>query len=110
MPYKDIKKQRECQRKWESERRKREGNTQVKRKKEYLNELKSVPCSVCGNQYHPVLMDLHHLDESQKKFSPSNGVHKYGWDALREEVKKCIVVCSNCHRLIHNDLVSLIQK
>ena len=110
MPYKDIKKQRECQRRWEAERRKKEGNPQVKRKKQFLDEIKNVPCSVCSKQYNPVLMDLHHLNEEEKKFSLSVGVHKYGWNAIKEEVEKCIVVCSNFHRLIHNNLVSIIKK
>ncbi len=61
---------------------------------------KSHPCK-CGESYLWCL-DFHHLDPSVKdrcichmKKSPVSLA------TLREEVKKCIVVCSNCHRKMH---------
>lgn len=64
---------------------------------EFLNRLKMQPCADCGIQYSPWIMDFDHRDPSKKSFCISV---KYSWsiDSLKEEIAKCDVVCSNCHR------------
>lgn len=59
-------------------------------------------CTYC-DETEPVCLDLHHLDPTEKEVNPSSlAAHK--WERLMEEVKKCIVVCKNCHAKIHNNL------
>lgn len=89
-------------------------NNKIKRNKniQYVRQLKSAPCTDCGNTYHPVCMDFDHLDSSKKEMSISkmatSGRSKQ--DILRE-IAKCELVCSNCHRLrTHLRLCSLMDK
>ena len=65
----------------------------------YLEYKKSGECSVCGEKRWYVL-DFHDLknktDGISEIVSQGSSLRK-----LKEELKKCIPVCSNCHREIH---------
>lgn len=67
---------------------------------ERINELKAQPCRDCGGTFPAVCMDFDHRDPSAKKFNISQW-KAHGWDAfdIVEEIAKCDVVCSNCHRV-----------
>lgn len=69
------------------------------RKRAYLNVCKDGPCVDCGKQYPPKAMDLHHV-RGEKLVSPSALVN-HSWGVLKEEIGKCELLCSNCHRLRH---------
>jgi hypothetical protein len=65
---------------------------------EYKSTLK---CSKCGFS-HPAALDFHHLDPAKKDIAVSQMVaNGNGWNRIMEEVAKCIVLCSNCHRILH---------
>jgi len=59
-------------------------------------------CAVCGFS-HPAAIDFHHInyDKSNRKVNTlaQNGNYK----AAREEIKKCIPLCANCHRIHHHE-------
>ena len=61
----------------------------------------TLKCTNCGED-HPATLDFHHVERhrSNKKvyYLVSNGHH---WPRIMDEVKKCIVLCSNCHRVTH---------
>jgi hypothetical protein len=70
---------------------------------ERIKELKSVPCADCHKSYPHYVMDFDH--QGDKKFEVSDAVFSKGWSASKakvelifEEIKKCEVVCANCHR------------
>jgi hypothetical protein len=42
-------------------------------------------------------LHFHHIEPSLKLYSLSNSGHTIGLSRLREEAKKCILLCSNCH-------------
>lgn len=68
--------------------------------KQILTEIKSnAGCKMCGDKRHYVL-DFHHEDPQTKEFSIGENVH-HSIEKVLEETKKCIVVCSNCHRELH---------
>lgn len=55
----------------------------------------------CTNN-HPAILEFHHTDPSQKEINISAAIAQgWGWERLIVEIKKCIVVCSNCHKIIH---------
>jgi len=62
-------------------------------------------CTCCGLQDLPLVYDFHHLGEQEKEFSISGRVKS--WENLVNEAKKCIMVCSHCHRKIHAGLVEI---
>lgn len=62
-------------------------------------------CKVCGEK-EPVVLDLHHLDPSSKELEVSKTVN-YSRERLKKEVRKCVVLCSNCHRKVHAGILQL---
>ena len=56
---------------------------------------------------NPVLYDFHHLDPSTKEFGIGSATTTRSRQAYFEEAKKCIMLCSNCHRKIENNLITL---
>ena len=72
-------------------------NNHLKNKK-IINEWKSPGCKKCGESRVWVL-DAHHVNPSEKKLAIGEGPH--GSKKLKEELKKCIPLCSNCHKDFH---------
>lgn len=66
-------------------------------------------CIICGGKFEECCYDFHHLDPTIKDFTISscntNGAKS--WLKIRDELKKCAVLCSNCHRLLHNGFVEI---
>ena len=67
--------------------------------KEYKQGLS---CSVCGES-NPWCLDFHHRDPKTKDANPSAMIDQKGWgiERIMEELEKCDVLCSNCHRKKH---------
>lgn len=71
---------------------------QRERTRAYIREAKSVPCTDCGNSYPYYVMDFDHL--GYKEFNVGNAVYSnLPLKRVIEEITKCEVVCSNCHRI-----------
>lgn len=103
MPYKDKDKQRSAQRKWAKNNREvvsRNSHISRKRNAALVEEYKNRPCTDCGVKYPPYVMDLDHLPGFEKKDNVaklvSTGASK---QRVLDEMAKCEVVCSNCHRI-----------
>ena len=67
-----------------------------------LKESRGGRCVRCGYDKCIKALEFHHLDPSQKDFTISNENFKL-LDAVKES-KKCILICSNCHKELHDDL------
>lgn len=55
-------------------------------------------CKKCGYKKHPSALDFHHLKDK------INSVTKMSFRSLKiikEEMRKCQILCANCHRLEH---------
>ena len=52
----------------------------------------------CGNSFPPECMDFDHRPDEVKSFS-IGGVNLRALPVLLEEMKKCDLVCANCHRI-----------
>lgn len=64
-------------------------------RRKIIDEIKSVPCMDCGNNFPPECMDFDHRKD--KKFGIHN-IMKNMTDLLKE-IDKCDIVCANCHRV-----------
>lgn len=71
-------------------------------KRAIIAKIKDVPCMDCGIKYPPYVMDFDHRNPYDKKMNISR-VGQWGIKTLLEEVKKCDIVCSNCHRIRTNN-------
>lgn len=70
--------------------------------RKWLRSIKSdLCCQTCGEN-HPACLEYHHKDPKQKDFeiskAGSSGISK---TRILEEIEKCIVLCSNCHKKLH---------
>ena len=69
--------------------------------RDYLWSLKSdLGCSTCGEK-DPRCLEFHHRDPETKRFNLTS--HGCRTKSLDDEVKKCIVLCANCHAKLHYD-------
>ena len=62
-------------------------------------------CERCGYSNYLGALDFHHKDPSQKEFTIGN--RDFRLEQCIEEAKKCILLCSNCHRELHAGLWNL---
>jgi hypothetical protein len=73
--------------------------------KELCNRIKQRRKCYSCKEDDECCLDFHHLDPSKKEHEISRMNH-YSGKQIIEEIKKCIVVCCNCHRLIHRGELS----
>lgn len=110
MPYSDPKNKRDNHRRYMKEvwypknkTKHIEYQTLIKRKivqyiKEYKKQSKCLDCGLSGSKY-PEVMDFDHV-RGKKGFELSSfHYHTNSMKAVEREIRKCEVVCSNCHRI-----------
>jgi len=73
-----------------------------RRKKIQLVEYKGGKCEKCGYSKCMAALQFHHLNPLEKDFTI--GGKSWGFSRLKEEVDKCVLVCSNCHIEIHQNI------
>jgi len=67
----------------------------------YKNLKKTLCCEKC-KENHPAVLEFHHTDPKLKDFSIADALwHKLSKTKIENEISKCIVLCSNCHRKLH---------
>lgn len=71
-------------------------------KKQIVQDLKAKDkCAKCGDS-RPYVLDYHHTNPSIKEESIARMTsNNYKIDKVLSEIKKCICLCSNCHREFH---------
>jgi len=67
--------------------------------REFKSTLKCVHCGFS----HPAALDFHHVVKSKTNRRVHVLLRNYAYKALEEELKKCIVLCANCHRIHHHE-------
>ena len=68
-----------------------------------VNQIKrEAGCKYCG-ECEACCLDFHHIGKKDRDVS--RWVHCKSPKKLYAEIKRCIVVCSNCHRKIHAGLL-----
>jgi transposase len=74
-----------------------------KKTKKKLIEYKGGKCELCGYSKCERALEFHHTNPNEKDFSISG--RSLSFDKLKNEVDKCMLVCSNCHSEIHDGLI-----
>lgn len=75
------------------------------------NQLK---CSLC-QESDDCCLDFHHINKKHEyihnhKTNMLSFILKYSYKQICDELNKCICVCSNCHRKIHGNIITLSEK
>jgi transposase len=78
-----------------------------RRVKQILVEEAGGRCRLCGYNASVVALEFHHLDPREKRFGvASRGVAR-SLDSVRAEVRKCVLLCSNCHAEVEAGIRSI---
>ena len=74
---------------------------------ELCNDIRAANgCSLCDEET-VCCLDFHHLDPSKKDTNISFLAYAKSKDRMLAEMKKCVVLCSNCHRKVHAGLLEV---
>ena len=70
--------------------------------KEFISKVKkNGKCTYCPEN-HEACLDFHHNDPKLKEHQVVKMVNnRFGKKRIAEEVAKCTILCSNCHRKLH---------
>jgi len=63
-------------------------------------ELLGGKCSRCGYNKDPAALEFHH-HSGDKSFTIGAAANR-GWEAVKRELAKCVLICANCHRIEHS--------
>jgi hypothetical protein len=72
--------------------------------REWIAECKQKSgCRNCGVS-NPVVLQYHHRNPRTKEFSIGNVAKRwYSLRIIKKEMKKCDVLCANCHLILHHE-------
>ena len=93
------------------EKRKKQQVKHVAKRRQQLKkmaiEYKGGKCLICGYNRCDAALEFHHLNPDEKDFSIGKDGYTRGWEKIKDELDKCICVCANCHREIHNGIINM---
>jgi len=72
------------------------------KQKQILHGLKINGCAICGYDECDAALEFHHTVPEDKKFYLTARSIEHSENLVAEEINKCILLCANCHREIHN--------
>ena len=105
MPFASTEQQREYHKNWYKRNPRRKKALQEYNKKYIARNSKFVRriklycgCSICGYKKSAFALDFHHVDPLTKENNISYLIRKTSLNNLKIEIRKCIVLCANCHR------------
>ncbi|HAG27313.1 TPA: hypothetical protein DCG61_00805 [Patescibacteria group bacterium] len=64
-------------------------------------------CIYCGYSKYQGALEFHHKVATTKEFGIGQKGHSRSWSKVLDELEKCILVCSNCHKEVHAGLRSI---
>lgn len=118
MPFKDpvVRKQKQAQYSRAYYERNKQNviskiNAKKKNHRTWFNNYKAtLKCIQCGYD-HPAALDFHHVERKRTNRKVNQLVSDgHTKKRILEEVAKCVVLCSNCHRVHHHDERVLAKK
>lgn len=103
MPHKDPEAARAWRREWwkTAQGSRDKQNAATRQRREAINTFLrahklSVGCAHCGYRDHHAALEFHHEGEKEINISFAKSL-----DQAKREMERCIVLCSNCHRIHH---------
>ena len=62
-------------------------------------------CKDCGYKKCPDALEFHHPNKNDKEIvGIGSNTYCYSWKKIEKEIKKCVVLCSNCHKELEYNL------
>jgi transposase-like protein len=78
-----------------------------RRVKEILVAESGGRCAACGFSAYVGALQFHHRDPASKSFEVSRQGVTRSLDRLRQEARKCVLLCANCHAMAEAGLLVL---
>jgi transposase-like protein len=78
-----------------------------RRAKQQLVEEFGGACRLCGFDAYPGALQFHHLDPTTKAFQLGGRGLTRSIEALRNEARKCVLLCANCHAMVEAGVATL---
>jgi hypothetical protein len=75
----------------------------LKNNKQRSVDYKGGSCQICGYNKCNDALEFHHIDPEEKERDPAK-IRGLKWEYQKAELDKCILLCSNCHREVHNKI------
>ena len=67
----------------------------------YIQRVKSMyGCSRCGYNEHPSALDFH--NPGRDDHTRVSSLLSASMSRIKDEIRKCVVLCANCHRIEHH--------
>jgi hypothetical protein len=109
MPYADKKKRDEYNKKYRKEyyakNKERVTKRVYARKRQKIQDYRdykaSLECERCGYSEHPDALDFHHVVKHPDNERVNVLIRNGYFNRANNEMNKCVVLCSNCHRRHH---------
>ena len=83
----------------------RNKRTRIERKIAAIKK-KGGACQICGYNKYIGSLDFHHTGEQKKEDSLSR-LFLHSMERIEKELKKCILLCRNCHGEVHGGVTSI---
>jgi len=72
-------------------------------KRQFIQDYKlSKGCSICGYNKCGAALEFHHVKDD-KNFEVGKSMSRT-FDIIKIEMEKCIILCANCHKELHEKL------
>lgn len=98
----------DCKDQWKKQQLAKRTAASIKRISEFRKKLKRKiveylggQCIRCGYNKCVAALEAHHIDPLKKSFGLANKGFTKGWEKIRQEAEKCVLLCANCHREEH---------
>ena len=114
MPYKNKEKQKKYQQEHYKKNKEffvdRNKTRRIERKAWFRGVTKDIECSICKEKERCCL-SFHHLNPKEKDQAVSVMLNDFrSKERVLAEMKKCIVLCENCHRKVHAGIIILARN
>lgn len=74
-------------------------------RKKFQDFKQTLNCIMC-NENTPACLEFHHVNEKEKSVNVSASM-ACSWSTITNEIRKCVPICSNCHKKFHAGLITL---
>lgn len=71
--------------------------------KERAVQYKGGKCKICGYDRCNRALSFHHFDPNLKDFA-IGWIRTNGWETVKRELDKCVLLCTNCHAEVHDNV------
>ncbi len=86
---------------WYEQRKQHRTSKRREKKAEAVLKFNSC-CSRCSGSFPDYVFEFHHTEPEHKEYSPSQ-LFMLCDEKINQELAKCVMVCSNCHKIIHHE-------